>query len=120
MTRPQPKDDLVLLSPNLDGRLTSYPPRQDDLAARATPIEEPAISGPLTWEQICEQYPNEWVCLVEMKKLNDTDFDFRTARVVGHGKTRRAPLEQSRSFREAAGYREAGHYFTRCPAPSTP
>lgn len=120
MTQPQPKADLVLLSPNLDGRLTSYPPRQDDRAPQPTPIEEPAISEPLTWTQICERYPCEWVCLVEIDKINDTDFDFRTARVVGHGKSRRAPLEQSRSFRETAGYREAGHYFTRCPEGSAP
>jgi hypothetical protein len=75
------------------------------------PVGPPFITEPLTWEQICDQYPNEWVCLVEIDEINDTDFDFRTARVVGHGKTRRAPLEQARPFREQ--YEEIGHFFTR-------
>jgi len=75
------------------------------------PVGPPFISEPLTWEQICDRYPNEWVCLVEMDKVNDTDFDFGTARVVGHGKTRRTPMEQARSFE--AHYPSMGHYSTR-------
>jgi hypothetical protein len=73
-------------------------------------VEAPFISEPPTWEQICARYPGEWVCLVEVDKINDTDFDFRTARVVGHGKTRRAPLEQARPVHEQ--YRSMAHYFT--------
>jgi hypothetical protein len=74
-------------------------------------VGPPFISEPLTWEQICDRYPNEWVCLVEIDEINDTDFDFRTARVVGHGKTRIAPYDQARPFLEK--YEEIGHYFTR-------
>lgn len=74
------------------------------------PVGPPFISEPLTWEQICDRYPNEWVCLVEFDKINDTDFEFGTARVVGHGKTRRAPLEQAQPFYEL--YRSMAHYFT--------
>jgi len=74
------------------------------------PVGPPFISESLTWEQICDRYPNEWVCLVEIDKINDTDFDFGTARVVGHGKTRRAPLEQARPFNDQ--YRSMAHYFT--------
>ena len=75
------------------------------------PVGPPFISEPLTWEQICDRYPNEWVCLVEIDEINDTDFDFRTARVVGHGKTRRAPIEQARPFKDQ--YHSMGHHFTR-------
>jgi hypothetical protein len=85
---------------------------QTQLAEAAT------ISEPLTWKQICERYPDEWVCLVEIDSVNDTDFEFRTARVIGHGKTRREPLEQARPLR--AQYEEIGHYFTgrvRAPVP---
>jgi hypothetical protein len=74
------------------------------------PVGPPFITEPLTWEQICDRYPNEWVCLVEIDKINDTDFDFRTARVVGHGKTRRAPLAQAQPFKDQ--YRSMAHYFT--------
>jgi hypothetical protein len=78
--------------------------------AQAQPVEAPFISEPLTWEQICERYPNQWVCLVEMDHINDTDFEFRTARVVGYGKTRREPLDQARPFEEQ--YTTMGHFHT--------
>jgi hypothetical protein len=70
----------------------------------------PTISEPLTWTQICERYPDEWVCLVEIEWLHPRNFEFRTARVVGHGKTRRAPFEQARPWREH--YNTMGHFHT--------
>jgi hypothetical protein len=71
---------------------------------------EPAISEPLTWDEIRVRYPDQWVCLAEIGWLNDTDFAFTTARVVGHGTTSRAPLEQARPLRTQ--YTEVGHFFT--------
>jgi hypothetical protein len=77
------------------------------------------VSEPLTWKQICDRYPDEWVVLVEVDWLNDTDFDFRTARVAGHGKTRKEPLEQARPLREK--YDAMGHFFTgRIRSPGVP
>ncbi|HUH03939.1 MAG TPA: hypothetical protein VML75_18210 [Kofleriaceae bacterium] len=79
-------------------------------------IEAPSIapvrtpSEPLSWHEICERHPDEWVVLVEIDWVNDTDFDFRSARVAGHGKTRKDPLEQAR--RLGTSYRSAGHFFT--------
>ena len=75
----------------------------------------PTISEPLTWAQICERYPDEWVCLVEIERLRPRQFEFRTARVVGHGKTRRAPFEQARPWLEH--YKTIGFYSTRPYAP---
>jgi hypothetical protein len=80
------------------------------VAAEKIEESKPMISEPLTWEQICERYRNEWVCLVEMDRPLPNNFEFRTARVVGHGKTRRDPFVQARSWREH--YRSMGHYFT--------
>ena len=71
----------------------------------------PVISEPLTWAEICERHPEEWVCLVEIDKSQPNRFDFRTARVVGHGKAPRDPLEQANPWWER--YREIHHYFTR-------
>lgn len=80
---------------------------------------EPAISEPLTWDQIRERYPDEWVCLAEIGWLNDTDFEFTTARVVGHGKKSRDPYVQARPYR--AQYDEIGHFFTgKIVAPLSP
>jgi hypothetical protein len=89
------------------------PPRRQVAPEWETPepVGAPFISEPLTWEQICDRYPNEWVCLVEIDEINDTDFDFRTARVVGHGKTRRASYDQAQPFNDH--YKSMGHHFTR-------
>jgi hypothetical protein len=42
------------------------------------------LSEPLTWAQICERYPDQWVVLVEMDLIDkDPDApnaDFHTAR----------------------------------------
>jgi hypothetical protein len=72
--------------------------------------DKPFISEPLTWQQICERYPDEWVCLVEIDRPEDNNFAFRTARVVGHGKGRRDPYLQARAFYDQ--YNHMGHYFT--------
>jgi len=59
-----------------------------------------AITDPLTWAEICERHPDQQVCLVEIDRIHPRGLDFRTARVVGHGKTRREPFEQSRAWRD--------------------
>jgi hypothetical protein len=71
---------------------------------------EPVLSEPLTWQEICARYPDEWVALVEIDWVDEDDLDFRSARVAGHGKTRREPLDQARPLREH--YDEIGHFFT--------
>jgi hypothetical protein len=68
------------------------------------------ISEPLTWSEICARHPDEWVCLVELDQLDPNGFAFRTARVVGHGKTRRAPVDQAMAWR--ARYELIGHFYT--------
>lgn len=76
----------------------------------ATAHSAPTISEPLTWEQICKRYPDEWVCLVELDRIDPGRFAFRTARVVGHDKHRRAAVEQSRPWWRC--YEEVGQHFT--------
>ena len=71
---------------------------------------EPVLSEPLTWQEICARYPNEWVVLVEVDWIDEDDKDFRFARVAGHGKTRREPLVQARSVWPRYG--EIAHFFT--------
>lgn len=71
---------------------------------------EPVLSELLTWQEICARYPNEWVVLVEVDWIDEDDKDFRSARVAGHGKTRREPLVQARSM--WSRYGEIAHFFT--------
>jgi hypothetical protein len=71
---------------------------------------ELVVSEPLTWLEICVRYPEEWVALVEIDWVNENDLDFRSARVAGHGKTRREPLQHAEPL--WARYEEIGHFFT--------
>lgn len=71
---------------------------------------EPTITESLTWRQICERYPDQWVCVVEIQWDEPRTVDFRSARVIGHRKTRREPLAQARPWRDR--YTSIGHYFT--------
>ena len=70
----------------------------------------PSISDALTWRQVCESYPDQWVCVVEIQWDSPRSFHFRSARVVGHGATRRDPLIQAGLWRDQ--YAEIGHFFT--------
>ena len=79
----------------------------------------PQLSEPLTWREICARYPDEWVALVEIDWVNDTDFDFRSARVAGHGKRRKEPMVQAEPL--WSRYHQIGHFYTgRIRAPLTP
>ena len=81
-------------------------------------VATPFISERLTWIEIMERYRYEWVCLVEIEKLDD-GLEVHSARVVGHGKTRQEALDQARSFHAQAQTPEAEipPYFSR---PFTP
>jgi hypothetical protein len=70
----------------------------------------PTITEPLSWAEICEQYPDEWVCLVEIDYIRPGSFEFRMARIVSHGKSRREAFDYARPWH--AQYKLIGHYFT--------
>jgi hypothetical protein len=76
----------------------------------AAKVLAPEISEPLTWAEICGRHPDEWVCLVEIDFTHPNGLEFRTARVIGHGKTRRASLDPATTC--FAGYDEIGHFYT--------
>ena len=79
----------------------------------------PELSEPLSWNRICELYPDEWVALVEIDWVNDRDFHFRSARVAGHGKRRKEPMVQAEQL--WARYHAIGHFYTgRIQAPLVP
>ena len=54
-----------------------------------------AVSEPMTWSEICERFPDQWVALVALDWVDDHDEPFRTALVAGHG-SRREALAQAR------------------------
>jgi hypothetical protein len=64
----------------------------------------------LTWGEICRRYPDEWVVMAEIDWLNDTDFEFVTALLLAHHKTRK---EASPSVKAALKrWRGVGSFFT--------
>ena len=68
------------------------------------------ISETLTWAEICRLYPDEWVCLVEIEHQPLNGVEIKSARVIGHGKTRKEPFDQAKVWRET--YPLIGHFFT--------
>jgi hypothetical protein len=65
------------------------------------------ISDPLTWAEICERFPNQEVCLVEVDychveidAAHPNGLEIRTARVVGHGKRLEEAMDQAERWRE--------------------
>ena len=76
------------------------------------------ISEPMTWAEICARYPDQRVCLVEIDRTQKHGFEFRTARVVGHGATAHEALDCARPWRDR--YEQIGHYFTGKITPPLP
>src|SRR5215208_3195695 len=73
------------------------------------------MSEPLTWTQICERYPDQWVVLVEVDWVDKDDednlsFEFHIARVATRGPSRREALMQARLLR--GRYPGMAHRFT--------
>ncbi len=68
----------------------------------------------LTWAEICERYPMQWVVLVDMDWVDDMFSAIRTAIVAGHGGDEES-FEQARPYRER--FRSIAHRHTR---PSDP
>ena len=89
-------------------------------AAEAAEVIAAEISETLTWAEICARHPDEWVCLVEMDYVIPNGPEIRAARVIGHGKTRGAPVEQARPWRDhykLIGFRYTGRTTIRHPRP---
>ena len=55
---------------------------------------------PLPWAEICARYPDQFVCLVEVVPVELRSPEIRTARIVGHGPTRRAAFDPIRNTRK--------------------
>jgi hypothetical protein len=77
--------------------------------SEAHAIELELVTELMSWAQICERYPDQWVALVEMDWNDETD-EFTIARVAGHGATRGEPFAQMR--RAGLHDDDVGHFFT--------
>lgn len=67
------------------------------------------VSEPMTWNQICERFPDQWIVLVALDWTNDHEQPFRTALVAGHGAHREA-LQQAKPLLKL--FDKIGPFFT--------
>jgi hypothetical protein len=64
----------------------------------------------LTWREICVQFPDEWVVLVDADWVDDHNFEFGSATVFTHRKHRR---EATADLGAACGkFQNVGCFFT--------
>jgi hypothetical protein len=71
--------------------------------------DAPSVSEPMTWREICERFPDQWIALVALDWADDGDQPFRTALVAGHG-SRREALDQAKPLRKL--FAPMGPFFT--------
>lgn len=70
----------------------------------------PGTSARLTWAEICERHPDEWVVFADAEWLDETDFDFISAEVIAHHKRRKDASPDIKAAR--AQNREVGCFWT--------
>lgn len=76
----------------------------------------PVEPQPLTWTEICVRYPDQYVCLVDIERVELRSPEITTARVVGCGPTRRAAFDPVLG-RGAPYPRHAVRFTGICTAP---
>ncbi len=64
----------------------------------------------LTWDEVRRRYPDQWVTLVDIDWVNETDFEFRSAIAIGHGAHRRLAIAEAHP--QLDRYPGFGCYFT--------
>ncbi|TMQ19341.1 MAG: hypothetical protein E6J91_06345 [Deltaproteobacteria bacterium] len=82
-------------------------------AAEQLPLEK---TEPLPWVEICKRYPDQYVCLVDIDRAELRSPEIKTARVVGHGPTRRAAFNAIRDL-SAKYSRHAVRFTGICTEP---
>jgi hypothetical protein len=73
----------------------------------------PPVTEPLTWAEICERYPDQRLCLVEVEFVHPDGSAIRTARVIGHGKTLDEAIDQAQAIPWHEHYQEVTLESTR-------
>ena len=75
------------------------------------------VSEPMTWGEICERFPRQWIALVALDWADDHNEPFRTALIAGCG-SRREALAQAKPLRRL--FAPIGPFFTGDPPAALP
>lgn len=68
-----------------------------------------ASTSRLTWSEICAQFPDEWVVLVDADWVDEHNFEFGTARVFSHRQHRR---DATADLGACSEFENVGCFFT--------
>lgn len=75
------------------------------MSQAAAPVEQ------LTWVEICARYPDQWVVLADIARVNRTDFAFTRAEVIATFAERKAATPTMKEL-HAANRCSVGCFFT--------
>jgi len=76
-----------------------------------------SVSEPMSWSEIRERFPDQWIALVALDWADERDQPFYTALVAGHG-SRREALDQAKPLLKL--FAQLGVFFTGDPVPAAP
>ena len=76
-----------------------------------------SVSEPMSWSEIRERFPDQWIALVALDWADERDQPFYTALVAGHG-SRREALDQAKPLLKL--FDQLGVFFTGDPVPAAP
>ena len=76
-----------------------------------------SVSEPMSWSEIRERFPDQWIALVALDWADERDQPFYTALVAGNG-SRHEALDQAKPLLEI--FDQLGVFFTGDPMPATP
>ena len=86
-------------------------------AMRDATRDTPTVSEPMSWSEIRERFPDQWIALVALDWADERDEPFYTALVAGHGSHREA-LDQAKPLLEL--FTGIGPFFTGDATPVVP
>ena len=75
------------------------------------------VSEPMTWSEICERFPDQWIALVALDWVDDREEPFHTALVAGYG-SRNEALKQAKPLLKL--FEKIGPFFTGDPPVAVP
>ena len=82
--------------------------------------EAQAVAAPefqrMTWDEICARYPDEYVMLTEIDRIEEGQFAFRSALVLAHARTSKEVCQLTKPIAERFVH-FACYYTGRAKAP---
>lgn len=79
--------------------------------------DDSTVSEPMSWSEIRERFPDQWIALVALDWADERDEPFYTALVAGRG-SRTEALDQAKPLLEL--FDQLGVFFTGNSAPAVP